>query len=196
MSVYTSLLGEPWRTLVVLGMQTVEAPTLSLLVPLLVRGLAERATAIRRKTAVIIDNMAKLVDSPHDAAVFLPRLLPGLKNMSAQVHTLALSSPNLSPSERLQSRPLHVVLMTLLCIRMSRFRTSDRSASGFYIDYYMHGPVLPVDTLLSRPRLVAVHHLVSASTVLNRWTHCCADLGPRGAWRGGACLQDPAAHWC
>ena len=63
-------------------MQTVEAPTLSLLVPLLVRGLAERATAIRRKTAVIIDNMAKLVDSPHDAAVFLPRLLPGLKNMS------------------------------------------------------------------------------------------------------------------
>ena len=62
-----------------------EAPTLSLLVPLLVRGLAERATAIRRKTAVIIDNMAKLVDSPHDAAVFLPRLLPGLKNMSAQV---------------------------------------------------------------------------------------------------------------
>ena len=62
--------------------QTVEAPTLSLLVPLLVRGLAERATAIRRKTAVIIDNMAKLVDSPHDAAVFLPRLLPGLKNMS------------------------------------------------------------------------------------------------------------------
>jgi elongation factor 3 len=64
--------------------QTVEAPTLSLLVPLLVRGLAERATAIRRKTAVIIDNMAKLVDSPHDAAVFLPRLLPGLKNMSKE----------------------------------------------------------------------------------------------------------------
>ena len=61
-----------------------EAPTLSLLVPLLVRGLAERATAIRRKTAVIIDNMAKLVDSPHDAAVFLPRLLPGLKNMSKE----------------------------------------------------------------------------------------------------------------
>jgi elongation factor 3 len=64
--------------------QTVESPTLSLLVPLLVRGLAERATAIRRKTALIIDNMAKLVDSPHDAAVFLPRLLPGLKNMSTE----------------------------------------------------------------------------------------------------------------
>ena len=48
-----------------------------MLVPLLVRGMAERQTAIKRKTAVITDNMAKLVDDPVDAAVFLPRLLPG-----------------------------------------------------------------------------------------------------------------------
>ena len=27
--------------------------------------------------------MSKLVENPNDAAVFLPRLLPGLKNMSA-----------------------------------------------------------------------------------------------------------------
>lgn len=57
--------------------QSVEAPTLAMLVPLLVRGMADRATAIKRKTAVITDNMAKLVDDPVDAAVFLPRLLPG-----------------------------------------------------------------------------------------------------------------------
>ena len=57
--------------------QAVEAPTLAMLVPLLVRGMAERQTAIKRKTAVITDNMAKLVDDPVDAAVFLPRLLPG-----------------------------------------------------------------------------------------------------------------------
>ncbi len=50
-----------------------------MLVPLLVRGMAERQTAIKRKTAVITDNMAKLVDDPVDAAVFLPRLLPGEK---------------------------------------------------------------------------------------------------------------------
>ena len=48
-----------------------------MLVPLLVRGMAERQTAIKRKTAVITDNMAKLVDDPVDAAVFLPRLVPG-----------------------------------------------------------------------------------------------------------------------
>ena len=60
-----------------LVLQAVEAPTLAMLVPLLVRGMAERQTAIKRKTAVITDNMAKLVDDPVDAAVFLPRLLPG-----------------------------------------------------------------------------------------------------------------------
>ncbi len=60
-----------------LMLKAVEAPTLAMLVPLLVRGMAERQTAIKRKTAVITDNMAKLVDDPVDAAVFLPRLLPG-----------------------------------------------------------------------------------------------------------------------
>jgi elongation factor 3 len=45
--------------------QTVEAPTLSIMVPLLVRGLrSDNTTAIKRKAAVIIENMAKLVDNP------------------------------------------------------------------------------------------------------------------------------------
>lgn len=34
----------------------VDSPTLALIAPLLVRGLAERLTATRRKVAVIIDN--------------------------------------------------------------------------------------------------------------------------------------------
>lgn len=47
-------------------------------VPLLVRGLRQdNTTAIKRKTALIIDNMAKLVDNPLDAVPFLPKLLPG-----------------------------------------------------------------------------------------------------------------------
>ncbi len=60
---------------------------MAMLVPLLVRGMAERQTAIKRKTAVITDNMAKLVDDPVDAAVFLPRLLPG---ELPRVHSLLL----------------------------------------------------------------------------------------------------------
>lgn len=65
--------------------QNVEAPALSIMVPLLIRGLRERATAVKRKAALIIDNMAKLVDNPSDAALFLPRLLPGLEKVSQEV---------------------------------------------------------------------------------------------------------------
>lgn len=54
--------------------------TLSIMVPLLSRGLNERETAIKRKSAVIIDNMCKLVEDPQVVAPFLGKLLPGLKN--------------------------------------------------------------------------------------------------------------------
>ncbi len=67
--------------------QAVEAPTLSIMVPLLLRGLRERATAIKRKSCLIIDNMAKLVDNPNDAAVFLPRLLPGVEKVRPPLRT-------------------------------------------------------------------------------------------------------------
>ncbi|KAI0081434.1 hypothetical protein K474DRAFT_1587716 [Panus rudis PR-1116 ss-1] len=56
----------------------VDSPTLSLMVPLLSRGLTEKLTAIKRKVAVIVDNMAKLVDSAVTVRPFIPKLLPGL----------------------------------------------------------------------------------------------------------------------
>jgi elongation factor 3 len=56
----------------------VHEPTLALMVPLLDRGLAERETAIKRKAAVIVDNMCKLVDDPSVVAPFLPKMMPGL----------------------------------------------------------------------------------------------------------------------
>ncbi|KAL6915961.1 hypothetical protein ACHAPO_005414 [Fusarium lateritium] len=57
----------------------VQEPTLALMVPLLDRGLSERDTAIKRKTAVIVDNMCKLVDDPNVVAPFLPKMMPGLQ---------------------------------------------------------------------------------------------------------------------
>ncbi|KAK3713635.1 translational elongation factor EF-1 alpha [Vermiconidia calcicola] len=57
----------------------VHEPTLAIMVPLLERGLKERETAIKRKSAVIVDNMCKLVEDPQIVAAFLPRLLPQLK---------------------------------------------------------------------------------------------------------------------
>jgi elongation factor 3 len=57
----------------------VQEPTLALMVPLLDRGLAERETAIKRKSAVIVDNMCKLVDDPNIVAPFLPKMMPALQ---------------------------------------------------------------------------------------------------------------------
>jgi elongation factor 3 len=57
----------------------VHEPTLAIMVPLLDRGLNERDTAIKRKAAVIVDNMCKLVEDPNIVAAFLPKLMPGLE---------------------------------------------------------------------------------------------------------------------
>lgn len=57
----------------------VEQPTLALMVPLLDRGLQERDTAIKRKSAVIVDNMCKLVDDPNIVNPFLPKMWPALQ---------------------------------------------------------------------------------------------------------------------
>eukprot|EP01135_Chromosphaera_perkinsii_P002095 Nk52_evm29s217 gene=Nk52_evmTU29s217 len=64
---------------------TVDQATLSVMVPLLIRAQTERATPIKRKTCVIVDNMCKLVEDPRDAALFLPKLLPGLDRIKEEV---------------------------------------------------------------------------------------------------------------
>lgn len=59
--------------------QSVQSPALAMVVPLLIRGLRSKFTATRRQSAVIIDNMSKLVDDPIDAEPFLPTLMPALQ---------------------------------------------------------------------------------------------------------------------
>jgi len=59
--------------------QSVQSPALAMVVPLLIKGLRSRITATRRQSAVIIDNMSKLVDDPIDAEPFLPLLMPALE---------------------------------------------------------------------------------------------------------------------
>jgi elongation factor 3 len=65
--------------------QSVESPALAMVVPLLLRGLREKATATKRQSAVIINNMSKLVDDPLDAAPFLPLLLPALEQNAESI---------------------------------------------------------------------------------------------------------------
>lgn len=59
--------------------KSVTASALSLTVPLLERGFKERDTIIRRKCAVITENLAKLVSCPNDVKNFLPVLVPALE---------------------------------------------------------------------------------------------------------------------
>ena len=68
--------------------QSVDSPTLAVVVPLLSRALGERgpkATALKRQAALIICNMSKLVDDARDAAPFLPKLLPGLVKLADEM---------------------------------------------------------------------------------------------------------------
>ena len=63
----------------------VDSATLSLMVPLLSRGLTEKLTATKRRVAVITDNMAKLVDSAVTVRPFIPKLLPGLIKVETSI---------------------------------------------------------------------------------------------------------------
>lgn len=65
--------------------QSVQSPALAMVVPLLTKGLKVNKTATRRQSAVIIDNMSKLVDDPLDAAPFLPMLLPALERAAEAI---------------------------------------------------------------------------------------------------------------
>jgi elongation factor 3 len=59
--------------------QTVDASALSIMVSLLLRGFREKKTTLKRTCAVIVDNMAKLVEIPQDARVFLDSIMPELE---------------------------------------------------------------------------------------------------------------------
>lgn len=68
--------------------QAVLSPALAILVPLLERGLkvtGPASTPIKRKTAIIISNMVKLVPETSMAAPLIPKLLPGLKKLRDEV---------------------------------------------------------------------------------------------------------------
>jgi elongation factor 3 len=48
--------------------QNVESPALSVMLPVLVRGLNERSDSTKRRCCVIVDNMCKLIDDPREGS--------------------------------------------------------------------------------------------------------------------------------
>jgi len=75
------------KLMAVVFVQTVDAPTLSIIVPILARGLRNRDEQLKRKCCVVIDNMCKLVMEPRDAAPFGPKLRPELVRTSEECAT-------------------------------------------------------------------------------------------------------------
>jgi len=57
----------------------VDSSTLALLVPVLTKGMRERKVAAKRRAALVIGNMCKLVNDPRTAALFYPVLKPVLE---------------------------------------------------------------------------------------------------------------------
>ena len=57
----------------------VDMSTLGLLVPILKKGMYEKKVAVKRRSALVIGNMCKLVNDPRTAAFFYPVLKPVLE---------------------------------------------------------------------------------------------------------------------
>jgi len=64
---------------------TVDAPTLSIICPVLSRALREKLAIHKRAACIVINNMSKLVGSPYDVAPFGPLLVPELKKVAKSV---------------------------------------------------------------------------------------------------------------
>ena len=63
----------------------VDKQTLSIIVPVLARGLRSRDVQSKRKCCVVVDNMCKLVCDPKDVEPFIDKLLPELIKVEQDV---------------------------------------------------------------------------------------------------------------
>jgi len=64
---------------------TVDASTLSILCPILSRGLKDKMAINKRSCCVVIENMSRLVETPDAVAPFGPLLVPDLKKVAENV---------------------------------------------------------------------------------------------------------------
>merc|ERR1719330_110313 len=64
---------------------TVDASTLSILCPILSRGLKDKMAINKRSCCIVIENMSRLVETPKAVAPFGPLLVPELKKVAENV---------------------------------------------------------------------------------------------------------------
>ena len=68
-----------WQTTFI---NSIDAPSLALLVPIVHRGLRERGVETKKKAAQIVGNMSSLVTEPKDMIPYIGFLLPEVKKVS------------------------------------------------------------------------------------------------------------------
>lgn len=118
----------------VVFVQSVKSSALAMVVPLLLRGLTAKVNATRRQSALIVENMSKLVDDPLDAGPFLPRLLPALRNSAENMsdpEARAVMERALGQIERLD-RMLLTLKSNRLEVPMLETEINNRLNDGSY----------------------------------------------------------------
>lgn len=110
----------------------VECNALAIIVPLLKRAFQTRSTPLKRISAKIITNMAKLVERPSDVEPFIPTLMPALKRASDEISDPEARSvcaesvevlDSASKGEGMPPEPPHVQKETIL-------KTLEESCGG------------------------------------------------------------------
>mmetsp|Transcript_68334 Transcript_68334/g.142419 ORF Transcript_68334/g.142419 Transcript_68334/m.142419 type:complete len:1066 (-) Transcript_68334:74-3271(-) len=107
--------------------QSVDSAALAITVPILLRGCQEKKTEIKRKVAVIADNMSKLIDDFKEAKPFLPELMPAIERLANEMSdpeartvctkalkTLTNIQTSINEMEQAKSMPPDVCLAALL----------------------------------------------------------------------------------
>ena len=67
---------------------SIDAPSLALLVPIVHRGLRERSADTKKKAAQIVGNMCSLVTEPKDMIPYIGLLLPEVKKVCLNLWNL------------------------------------------------------------------------------------------------------------
>ena len=123
----------------VIFVQSVKSSALAMVVPLLIRGLNAKLNATRRQSAVIIENMSKLVDDPLDAAPFLPRLLGVLRDSATSMsdpEARTVMERALAQLERLNNM-LSTLNTNKLDIEMLNNEITNRSNLNDFVSRYV-----------------------------------------------------------
>jgi len=115
----------------------VDMSTLGLLVPILTRGMREKKTAVKRRSALVIGNMCKLVNDPRTASYFYPILKPVLERGIDEIaveEVRKVCQNSLNTLQRVSSEASEISESVMKYDELLAFIKEQISSSGSSID--------------------------------------------------------------